>query len=652
MAGRVAALALGALVALTAAARCLADEPDSAACRGPGAVATKAPGAIDPDAPAGEAGTASPDGGRSPGFVVRRVPNPRFRPPLAPGRPLAAAPMVPLRALDRMRAQVSHRGAKGPSASTLWELSAGEQYRRDGGVDVRASGESRLQKSVLRSVGVDGRRGGVAAGIGDLESISLERLVSLYGLRGGLVRDTDSSGTQWLAIGGVPTPVQGTSLPRIAVAGVAVNDVALDEARLGVAVLGFGRGAPREAAPRPAAADTSAGRGVATLFTWGVPLELGRLGGRLGAQLHDLDGHRVMAAQEGLEWRLATPGLVASVRAEGSSRRARIVQAQRLAPAPRGEAQWSVQNRWLDGRAESHFEGVVREGGDPELAARTLQLGASASPRSSWYCGAEAAWNERALTGVEERRLAVHAGRSGGGGRIFLARGEWARSGQHSALTLGGEASLAPATGLRVALEPRVGWDAEQFGSARAATSITWTVPRCSARFAGMLAVSAQRDDRFRGAVREAGITLSWLPRPGDRGDLELRRSDGGGTPDIEYSATYEAQLQRYEYPARWSAARDSGRVEVRVVQSDDRAGLADVMVSLDGTEVRFTDADGVARFGQIAPGVHVVAVEERSLPAHCEVIRGARVFVTVERGMATPVTTFEIARPVRRSSF
>src|SRR5439155_825213 len=92
---------------------------------------------------------------------------------------------------------------------------------------------------------------------------------------------------------------------------------------------------------------------------------------------------------------------------------------------PRVEAQWSVQDRWLEGRAETHIEGVVRDGGDRELASRTLQLGASASPGSSWYCGAEAVWHMTSLTGVEDRRIAVHAGRSSGGASTERELPKW-----------------------------------------------------------------------------------------------------------------------------------------------------------------------------------------------------------------------------------
>jgi hypothetical protein len=76
------------------------------------------------------------------------------------------------------------------------------------------------------------------------------------------------------------------------------------------------------------------------------------------------------------------------------------------------------------------------------------------------------------------------------------------------------------------------------------------------------------------------------------------------------------------------------------------------VLVLLDGRESRFTDASGIARFERVTPGVHLVSVEERSLPSLHQVVGAARAFVTVERGRETDPVTFEIARPAKRTRF
>ena len=106
--------------------------------------------------------------------------------------------------------------------------------------------------------------------------------------------------------------------------------------------------------------------------------------------------------------------------------------------------------------------------------------------------------------------------------------------------------------------------------------------------------------------------------------------------------------MERYDTPGQgWFAGRDTGRVTVRVVRSGNGSGVGDILISLDGRELRFTDADGVARFDRVPPGVHVVAIEERSLPANYEVV-----FVTVEPGRAPDPVSFAIARSERRVKF
>jgi hypothetical protein len=58
----------------------------------------------------------------------------------------------------------------------------------------------------------------------------------------------------------------------------------------------------------------------------------------------------------------------------------------------------------LRGRAETHFTGVVREGGDPAVAARTMQAGGSGNwGASSWYSGADLYFTRRVIEGVDER---------------------------------------------------------------------------------------------------------------------------------------------------------------------------------------------------------------------------------------------------------
>jgi hypothetical protein len=152
--------------------------------------------------------------------------------------------------------------------------------------------------------------------------------------------------------------------------------------------------------------------------------------------------------------------------------------------------------------------------------------------------------------------------------------------------------------------------------------------------------------------MREAALAVTLAPRPRDRADFEVRRRDEGGGQSYETTASYDLSAQRYESMRGARSNRDEGLITVRVVRSGDRNGVSDVLVLLDGKESRFTDAAGVAHFERVNPGVHLVSVEERSLPALHQVTSSSRVFVTVERNRDTDPVIFEIARPVRRTKF
>ncbi len=115
----------------------------------------------------------------------------------------------------------------------------------------------------------------------------------------------------------------------------------------------------------------------------------------------------------------------------------------------------------------------------------------------------------------------------------------------------------------------------------------------------------------------------------------------------------YEAQAERFlGSAAGWPAQRDSGRVTVRVVKREDGSGVPDALISLDGKELRFTDAEGLAWFDHVPRGVHVVAIEERSLPPDQRLIGVTRAFITIEDRVRIAPLVFTIARPEKRKSF
>ncbi len=587
-------------------------------------------------------------------FVVRRIGNPNYRPPLAAAPGIRPGAVSRMRALDHFGAELFHHGSGGVGSTTQWQITGGEQYRSDAAMDLAAAGGQRAGRSEFQALRLSGRRGGLSGGLGDNEPLVLARLAFLQRLRGAVLRFADCRETQWLALGGIPTPIPGMPTPRLGLGGVMIDGFRHEEGALSLTVMGFGRGRPPRA-PLPAAdPDSLPGRGGVAALGWRAPAAGGWLAGRLGAQLHDLSGHRVLAAQHALEWSLGTPGLVVSASDERGTRHARLLGTDRFAEAPRREDRWNLLARFASGRAESHFTGVVREGGDLALVTRTVQWGTSGSfGRSAWYGGVDAVWDRRGPAAAAERRVSLHAGGLLPRGNALLARIEHARRpGLPGSLAALAEGSLPLPRGGRLELEPRLGWSDGLLQQGQMTTRVSWPLGVRSARITGSVAVGAARDDGFRGGVREAALALSCSPRLRDRGEVEVRRLDQDGRAAIETSLAYDAMVERYETLGGWVAGRDTGRVTVQVVRSGNGSGVSDVVVSLDGHALRFTDLDGVARFEHVAPGIHLVAVEERSLPAHHQVASSSRVFVTVERGRVPEPVRFTIARAERRVKF
>ena len=588
-------------------------------------------------------------------FTLRRVANPRYRPPTSGVPGIMPGAQSRLRALDHFRAQLFHQTQSNPRAFTQWEISGGEQYREDDALEVAAAGAYRRGEPELNGLRLSGRHGTLQGSLMDAEPITVGRQAFLSRLRGAVLRYTDPRAGHWIALGGVPTPIPNFPTPRLTLGGVAVENVRFEEAEVSASAFAFWRGTSNRMPGVTSDSDTLPGHGAAGNFGWRAPVAGGSLSGRLGAQLHSLEGHRALAGQHALEWSYRSSSLVAWLSDERGTRRLRVLGTDRIANAPRREDRWNVQNRFAAGRAETHLTGVVRDGGDPALASRTVQLGASGSlGHSGWYGGSDAVWDWRALTHREERRLSLYGGGQLARGHALLARLEHAaRALDPDLLTAMAEASLALPRGARLGLEPRLGWEGAMLHQGDLAARFSWPFGWMSSRVTASLTAGGVRDEGFRGRVREAALAISLAPRLRDRGDLEVRRFDQDGRAMLEYSLSYDAQMERYETPGQgWFAGRDTGRVTVRVVLSGNGSGVADILISLDGKELRFTDADGVTRFERVTPGVHVVAIEERSLPTHHEVVYASRVFVTVEPGRVPEAVKFAIARSERRTQF
>jgi len=606
--------------------------------------------------PADSLGTVHVDSETGAPFRVWRVANPRYRPRVA-GAGVLATPLVNrLRALDQVHAQIVHRGAGPASRLTQWDLSFGETYRNQDAIGAAASGEVTPFGSSLRALRMEGRRGALSGALGDMPSITIERVASLNRLRGGVVRlDAAPRRAALTAWGGGPTPLPRRPTPRLGVGGIHAQGVRVGNASGSFALVGFGRGAVHPLIPAGATPpDSLAGRGGEMYAGVRGRLPLGSLGVHLAAQQHDLDGRSAVAAREMVEWNFVTPEAALFLSEERAGGHTRIIGTEGLTRAAHREDRWNLQMRPFRGRAETHLTGVVRGGGEATLASQTIQIGASGNLGASpWYSGADYVWDWRALTGIEERRLTLHAGGVAGGGRAVSARLErTTNDAGRNALLLGGEASLPAGRGVRVALEPRVSWDGGVLRQADAATHVTWPLTWCAARVTATLAVGAVREEAFRGSLREASVAIAFAPRFRDRAELEVRSLNEGSSHEIETTASYDLTAQRYQGSGDWFSSRDSSRIDVVVARSGNGTGVRDVLVSLDGKDLRFTDEDGVAHFDRVPPGVHVVAIEEKSLPRAFEVVGATRVFVTVERGVPTDVARFIIARPERRIQF
>jgi hypothetical protein len=586
-------------------------------------------------------------------FVVHRIANPRWRPPATSALLPSTAPALRPGMLDHLSAQLyrSER-AVGPS-SAEWQFLAGQQSRTQDGFEMfSALRQTPFSGTQLDAARLTGRRGIFSLGLGDQTPVVFGDWVSLQRMRGGLLR-LESHETAWTSFAGVPTPVMGTPVAPIQVAGTSLDGGRQTAARFALTAIGF----RRDSTFGRLEPDPTPGHGGLGALGWRLPVGAGAVSGTLGGQVHDLDGVRRLAMTQALAWDFSTRRVAASLASARNTGGARIIGTDRFAPAPRAEDRWSLQARSAGGRFETHSTGVIRDGGDPALEARTFAAGFSGVlGRSAWYGGADAVWDRRLVS--DERRYSVQAGRAlvggaFGGGASMLARVESVeRPNQPVTLSALGETSFSLAAGTRLELEPRLGFAEHEVQNGQLTARLSGPLGGPELRMTGTLAVSGERESGFRGGVREVGIALSYAPRSRDRGDVEIRRLNEGGPISLEYSARYETFLQRYEEPTEWLAARDTGVVTVLVGRSGNGSGMPDVLVSLDGQALRFSDPEGIARFDHVAPGIHTVAIEERSLESNSEVVGASRVFVTVERGRVTEPVRFTIGRMERRTKF
>lgn len=646
-AATVAHAGLAALTALLLAAAAAADP--AAAPAGPGAP-DSLPTATADAVPAARIAPHPPE---AEGFTVRRITNPRYRAPVAAAPGFGAPALGRLRSLAVAHLQVTSRGGGSAQGTRDWELSVGEESPAGSRIEASAAGGTGGGRTGLRSARVEARLGALELALGDAPPLRLlADRPPLHGLRGATVAFRRADGPRWSAAAGGATPVGPRPAPAIRILALAVAEVRHDIARLSAAASGFRRAAAVPGGGTfPVPGDTLAGGGGELSLGWAAPLGGGALSGGVTGQAHDLHGARAIAVQHAVAWRHVSSRLVAEVADRRGSPRLVRLSADRLLPDAGAETRWGLQSRHRGGRMEWHVGGVRWNGGGPARDATTVHLGGSSGlGRSAWQVGGDAVWERR--LGAEQRRTSLRAGHYGARRVSLAARLEHLRrAGEPGRGLLAGDLLVPFRDGARLALQPRLAWAAGTLDRAGLAARATWPLARWSGQLTASLAADAERNGALRGRLSEAGLAFTWAPRARDRGALEVTRRAEGDRSWLDYGLVYDAQVERYGARAHRASA-DSGALVVRVVRETDGTGIADVLISLDGNELRFTDADGLVRFERVAPGTHLLAVEEASLPAHHQVAGAAREFAQVEEGRATPTIVFTVSRPERRRSF
>ena len=660
---------LGPLRARLVAAAWLAAAPALAADLPPTPTAPAPPDSLGLLAQAAGSGTASttvggrPGTARTPegviplepgsGLTIRRIANPHYRPPAEAGA-LLARPLATLVGSQYARVRLTRFETGAAPASTDWELVAGRERGARQRLEVWAQGYSSAAYDQLRMLRLSSLQGPLEWSMGDVSAPPIGMLPWVQRLRGGLVAHALSRGSDWRLLGGVvPTWTHGVT-PNTALASLLVENVPIENGTLSYGLMGFGRRSPPPSGLATAGPDSLPGGGGAALYSAHIASRYGDVSSTFMAQLHDLDGSLSPAGVQALEWSLRRRRFAATVRDQIGTTNARQPGTEHLTQAPSHEARMSAQLRSAGGRAEMHLAGLSVEGNDVELAARTVQAGASGSlGASGWYSGLDFTWNRRAPVFADERRLAVQTGKvTEHGNAVRLGAERNTDNVGRDQITLDGEGSTSPRPDVRLAIEPRADWQAGRFDRALVSARMAWALFSPTTRMYATLALSSARSVQFRGEVAEASLALSFSPRARDRGTLEAHRYEEDAARSLEYTGSYDYLENLYSAPPGTLAGANTGTLTVTVVNADSATGVPEVLVSLDGKEFRFTDGDGVARFTNVPPGSHVVSIVERSLPASHKIVGDPTLFITIERGRTPQPVRFEIARPVRKVEF
>ena len=600
------------------------------------------------------AGALAPAPAAASGFTVRRLPKPNYRRPTQPGRTTPLGLPAPI-AVDNLHSRLVHR-RDGPMPLTEWNLGMQEDQGQRGTYEIEVAGRSRPGVAELLGGRASAFRQGWSFAAGDLPASTLRSTGPLMRLRGAGVGRAHDDGHGWTALAAVAAPGTGLQPEGTTLSLFSMDGLRLHGGRAAFTLAGFARGrGARPPGNPPLSLAEFPGRGGGGMIEVRTAPGRDLLALSLGTQLHDLGGHDAPAALQRLEWRIVRTTAALTLLEQRASNGARSLGDACLPRAARRDDRLTAQWRPLGGRAETHFTAVASTGEGTLPASRSASLGGSSSlGRSAWYAGAESEWRGGAPASPPSSRLAVRMGRFGDRGSSVLLQLERQQEGHASpALILTGQASSPSRGGWHASLEPRLGWRDGVLQNFDLGLDVSWGRVGSFTRLTASLTLGGTRAAAFACQARKAALRLAFAPRMRDRGVIEVRRIAGPAAPAWEYETDYDLQGRRYlPVPGLTPGSRWTGTVRVLVARAEDGSGVPEALVSLDGRQLAFTAADGTLEFDRVEPGIHVVRIEERSLPRGMRVVQTTQVFVVVERGKPAEPVRIEVARAARKTEF
>jgi hypothetical protein len=645
-------------LALVAAALCAS----AAAALGVGAAAAAAltpaePGASAPAAPQVLASVASPS---SPVSIatgtlrVHRAENPNYRPALlAPRTP--PANLRPVDHVDRLRLRLGRRGTGGDPGAHEWEVDAGRTWRPRSSIYFKAAGVQGDESSPngllnLRGIALEARRERIEAALGDFASQGVGGAGRLDRLRGAGARLEIPDGSVWRAFAGGRAPGTGTASPHPTYAGVFLDAKPCGAASVSSGVLGFVT--PAATGEAGGSADPSRRHGATISSAAGFSDRTGQVILELAAQAHDLDGGVRVGMQPAvaLSGKLGPLSLAAREGFASPAYRVATADGLRLAGARQDRAGARIN---LGRSAEAHAAADHQIGGDPDFEGGSLSFGGSTRwSGPALYLSGECSWSRRGES-PGDRRVLLQASRTSAAGLALQAHALSASS-PGSASRFQVQATVSrPEPGGRVGLVSRLDWAEAVVDRATLALEVSARLPRAGATVWATLGAAAERDQDFQPRFSEAALRISFTPRGRDRMELSAERVRDSGPSTLDLAAEYALEESRYApAPGAGVPAARGRRVEARVVRASDGAAVENALVSLDGREFRFTDAEGRVVFESVIPGAHELAVEEGSLPAGERTLGPARVTLRVEGARTPDPVLFEVGRPEVRTRF